>query len=223
VIKFNLEVRAVTLLTVGMSMTDVLGADVVVARKNTHNDKVVPYIPGPSMKGAVRTAASRVAPAYGFSSCGQIEPSRIEEAHKAMNGPCDVCRLFGYPSQNLEGQSKVYFTDLNLSTENYSTILITRVSLDDKTLSARSHALYTVEHLIPGTLFRGEVRVSEDAKSLLPLLLLGLAELRLGRIGRGSLVDLRIDDKGELEPHLGPQWKGLLNALRSWLWEGVVP
>ena len=98
--------------------------------------------------------------------------------------------------------------------------MVARVSLDNRTLAARHGALYSVEHVVPGTEFSGEIKVAEDARGLLPLLLLAIAELRLRGLGRGALVDARIEDGGALDPLVGDEWRPLLRALRSWLWEG---
>lgn len=216
-IRFKLRLRAVTLLTVGGGLPEVLGADVVQARKLV-GERYELYLPGSSVKGALRSAASRVAGSYGFTSCGEVEPSRILRAHESLGGPCDVCRLFGWPG----GGAALRVGDFRLL-GGAATEVVTRVSLEDSTLTAETGKLYSTEHLPPGTEFEGELRLDESEAGLLPLLLLGVAELRLGRFGRGSLVDARIEDGGALDGLVGDAWRGLLSELRSWLWEGVVP
>jgi hypothetical protein len=79
-----------------------------------------------------------------------------------------------------------------------------------------------MEHVLPGAEFLGEVRILDEAKNLLPLLMLGLAELRTGVLGRRSLVDIRLEDNGLLNGLVGKEWLPLLEGLRKWLWEGVV-
>ena len=224
VISFKLRLRAVSLLTVGWGVPDVLGADIVHARKLKLEEAgkraaEVLYVPGSSVKGALRTAASRVAAAYGFTSCGEVRPELIAEAH--ANGPCDVCRLFGYPGDEPSAASRVWVGDFNPVGE-LRTVIVARVALDDRTLTAAEGALYSVEHLLPGSEFEGEVRVYEDAGNLIPLLLLAIAELRTWRFGRGAVVDAKVEDGGALDGVVEAKWRPLLDELRNWLWEGVV-
>jgi CRISPR/Cas system CSM-associated protein Csm3 (group 7 of RAMP superfamily) len=225
VIRFKLRLRAVTLLTVGWGIPDVLGADVVHARKlRVEGGKraEVLYIPGSSVKGALRTAASRVAAAYDdFTSCGQVKPELIADAHAHAGGPCDVCRLFGYPGDDTSSASRVWVSDFNPVGEP-RTVTVVRVGLDDRTLTAREGVLYSVEHLLPGSEFEGEVRVDDSARDLIPLLLLAIAELRTGRFGRRSIVDAKVEDSGVLDSVVEDRWKPLLAELRKWLWEEVM-
>ena len=221
-ISFKLRLRAATLFTVGFGVADVMGADVVHARKLRvvgSNASYVYYIPGSSVKGALRTAASKIAPAYGFSACGEIRPERIEASHE--RSPCHVCELFGRPGKDPSASSSLFVSDFNLVSD-VKPITVTRVALDDKTLTAMEGALYTVEHLPVGAEFEGEVRVSESSKGLLPLLLLAIAELRTGRLGRGAICDAKVVDDRALDHHVDPRWLPLLQELRGWLWEGVV-
>lgn len=216
-IRTRIKLRAVTLLTVGWSISEIMGADVVHARKRV-GDRYELYIPGSSVKGALRSAASRVATAYGFTSCGEVEPSRIRAAHAAMGRTCSVCELFGEPG-GLE--AALHVSDFRL-VGSAATEVIARVSIDDRSLTAERGKLYSIEHLTPGAEFVGEIRLCEDRKDLLPLLLLAAAELRTGRFGRRSLVDVKLEDEGALNRLIDEKWKPLLEELRSWLWEGVV-
>jgi CRISPR/Cas system CSM-associated protein Csm3 (group 7 of RAMP superfamily) len=222
VIRFKLRLRAAALLTVGWGVPDVLGADIVHARKlKVEGGKTseVLYIPGSSVKGALRTAASRVAAAYGFTSCGETRPDLIAKAHAGV--PCDVCKLFGYPGDDPSAASRVWVSDFDLVGGAGKTVVVC-VALDNKTLTARQGALYSMEHLLPGSEFEGEIRVDESARELIPLLLLAIAELRTGRFGRRSVVDARVVDGGALDGAVEARWRPLLGELRSWLWEGVV-
>jgi len=220
VIEFKVFLNSVTLLTVGGGVPEVHGADVVFVKLSGENG-AEPYIPGSSVKGALRTSTTRIARHYGFTACGEIEPSRIKRAHSAK-GICDVCRLFGYPDQRGGNSSPLFVSDFKLVVGSVKPELVTRVGLDRKRLIALEGALYTVEHLPPGTLFEGLIGLREEAVDLLPLLLLGMAELRMSAFGRRSLVDMKIEDAGLLNKYIQDKWRPLLQGLREWLWEGIV-
>lgn len=224
VIRFKLRLRAVSLLTVGWGVPDVLGSDVVHARKRKLGGAKgraveVLYVPGSSVKGALRTAASRVAVAYGFTSCSEVRPELIARAHASTL--CNVCRLFGYPDDDPLAASRIWVSDFNPVGEP-RTVIVARVALDNRTLTAAEGALYSMEHLLPGSEFEGEVRVDESARDLIPLLLLAIAELRTGSFGRRAVVDAKVEDGGALDGVVEARWRPLLNELRNWLWEGVV-
>lgn len=218
-IEFKLRLKTITLFTVGWGISEVLGADVVHARKLI-SGRYSYYVPGSTLKGVLRTEASRIAELYGFSSCGEVEPGRIRLVHSRMGRVCDVCKLFGCPDESgIEGLSSVYVGDLN-AIGNPKPIIMTRISLEDETLTAKEGALYTMEHLPPGTEFEGIIKLR--GRDLLPLLLLAIASLRTGRLGRRSIADIKIIDDGALDGVIDPKWGDLLRELRSWLWEGVI-
>ena len=220
-ISFSLELKAVTLLTVGGGVPELFGADAVFIRVPEASGKYKLYVPGSSVKGALRSAASRIAKQYGFESCGEVEPGRIARAHSKR--VCDVCALFGYP--NRPGGEKSPLTISNfepLESLDRKLTTITHVSIDEKRAVAREWALYVAEYIVPGVRFRGHVSIDHTSKELLPLLLLAIAELRTGRFGRRSIIDLRIVDDKELNKHVDQKWIGLLESLREWLWVGLI-
>lgn len=218
-IKFILKLRAVTFLTVGGGLPELIGVDVAFIRVPIENEYKL-YIPGSSVKGALRTSTSRIAEYYGFKSCGEIEPGKIIRTHR-NKGLCDVCKLFGYPGREHGESSPLLVSDFKPEGE-VKVVDITHTSINNKTLTALEGALYTIEHVVPGTIFSGVISLREDVTSLLPLLLLGVAELRTSRFGLRSLVDLRIEDNGELDKYVDVKWKPLLSELRKWLWEGIT-
>lgn len=207
-----MRVRPVGLLTVGGSAPSSVGPDIVFPSIYGDGGRRL-YIPGSSFKGVLRSAASRVAKPYGFSSCGQVKPDLITRVHGGEL--CDVCKLFGSPS--IEYLPVVFFTDLVPDGEKVSPGVVTRVKIEDYTLRALEGGLYSAE-VVCGVEFVGGVRYGEDAVPLLPLLLLAAAELRLGRFGRASAVDLKLEDTGDLRGDLPEEWRGLLDELGEWLW-----
>lgn len=188
------------------------GADIVVFRrpvKVSNHVKYVVCIPGTSFKGALRSAASRIARAYKFSSCEGSCDGNL----------CDVCRLFGIPEMKSSSQLKVS----DFYADDARTLTLTRIRIDDRLQKVAENALFTQECLFPGTTFTGEIEFSEDIeKNLVKLLLLGLAELRLGRLGRSSIFDLRIRNPETLRGILDDdKWIHLLEDLGRWIWSEI--
>jgi CRISPR/Cas system CSM-associated protein Csm3 (group 7 of RAMP superfamily) len=220
VIAFDLEIRNVTLLTIGGGTPELFGTDIAFARVVDAEGRVKIYIPGSSVKGALRSAASRIAEHYGFRSCGEVRPERIARAHSG--GVCDVCELFGYPNPGGVRSPLVVSNFEPVDDLSNRLVRVTHVSIDARRSIARRWALYVIEYVVPGTTFRGSLYLDPSARRLLPLLLLAIAELRTGRFGRRSLVDVRLVDGGELDKYVDSSWKGLLTSLRGWLWVGVT-
>jgi CRISPR/Cas system CSM-associated protein Csm3 (group 7 of RAMP superfamily) len=202
-IEFNILAKPVVLGCVGSSFRGVLGFDIEFYRKGE-----TICIPGSSLKGALRSSASRIARAYGFDSCSEVRPERMK--------PCDVCKLFGGPG----GLPSLLVGDLE-PTGHLQTLIITRVKIDDKSLRAEEGGLYTQEHTFSAE-FRGRVIILSPEKRLLGLLLLAIAELRSGRIGRDTVLDLKLEGTESLQAEIEPRWIELLEGLKKWLWEGRI-
>jgi len=231
-LKIGVRIKTVGLATVGWSTPSALGVDIPVAKKvvkKIDGEEYRIYIPGSSFKGALRSATSRVAEAYGFTSCGFIDPEMIRKAHE--KGVCHVCRLFGYPLRSVGGWISISDLELQDDTRRNLTMRITRTKLDDTSLKVEEGALYTSEHIFPDTEFKGSIEINFEKDETLNvaetdmfgLILLGLAELRLGRFGRRSLIDIKLEDVGELEKKLdGTKWSSLLDDLKRWVWSGTI-
>ena len=158
-------------------------------------------IPGSSIKGAMRTAISKAieeGEVKDYTSCGEIEPSKMKD--------CDVCRVFGKPNQ--EGVVNVHGV---LVTPN---AVLTRVSIDDGNLKAKEGSLFKQEVVKPNTEFEFEVEVKDSASCKeIRLVLLSLFYLRLWRLGRGGMIDLKVEDF----PHINCDFSDL-ESLKRWLW-----
>lgn len=202
-----------------------MGADVTFARlyRRERLGDAELYIPASSLKGSLRSAASRVAAAYTvgrFTSCGQVDPALIAMAHRRTDGSfeeCSVCRLFGSPGRT--SSPNIFFEDL--IPQGGSPAVITRVKLRDDALNAMKGGLYKSE-VIWGVDFVGKIFYSDEVRELLPLLLLAFAELRMDRFGRRSAIDVRLEETSGLRDDLEPRWHGLLRGLEDWLWRGDV-
>ncbi|NHV98441.1 MAG: hypothetical protein HA496_02200 [Thaumarchaeota archaeon] len=217
-ITFSVKIKTIGLMCVGWSHPSAAGCDIPftrVLRKKGREYSYEIYIPGSSFKGSLRSATSRIATPYGFKSCGEISPEGIERAHSS-GGVCDVCELFGYPKGSVP--SKLLVSDFE-PVNHMQMFEMTRVRIDDQSMKAAEGALFTLEYVPPGSVFSGNISVREENPRLLGLLLLGLAELRIGRFGRASIIDLMIEDEAPLREKLERDWLVLLEDLRRWLWE----
>ncbi|MCS6769975.1 MAG: RAMP superfamily CRISPR-associated protein [Candidatus Caldarchaeum sp.] len=202
-----LNLRPAALLSVGFSHPRALGPDIPFASKPAKRDRRtahIPYIPGSTVKGSLRSAASRIAKAYGFTSCGEGFSRSMKD--------CDVCSLFGKPGITYP---KVFFSDFVPDGE-VKFHSLTRVGIDDKSSTASEHTLFSVECVAHPTVFRGEVNFRELSGREFELLLLALAELRLDRFGRSSFVDLRIEEVSGLD--IPETLKEVFEELCEWLW-----
>jgi len=222
--KFLLRVKPVGLACIGWSYP-APGVDIPFSRRIMKSNGSLIYgiyIPGSSLKGVLRSAASRVASSYGFKSCGGVRPEFIEELHKDFGGPCDVCKLFGYPKVGIP--SPLIVSDLKPAEGTLREVFsMTRIRLNDETLKAAEGALFTSEHLGSHVEFSGYVIVLTEDQELLGLLCLSIAELRLGRIGRHSIIDIKLEETEKLEKLLASsRWRPLVEDLRGWLWNEAV-
>ncbi|MEM4328618.1 MAG: RAMP superfamily CRISPR-associated protein, partial [Candidatus Caldarchaeum sp.] len=170
--KIVLSLKPVGLFSLGFTHPRALGPDVSFAAKPVLlNGKTsyIPYIPGSSVKGALRSAATRIAGhdpqalhaqanTLGFTSCNESLSKLMRE--------CDVCNLFGKPGIIYP---KVFFGDFNCEKPPKPRVL-TKVGIEDKSSTASEHALYSIEYITPQTIFKGEIsymRLTEREMELL--------------------------------------------------------
>ncbi len=170
-------------------------------------------VPPSTVKGAMRTAVTALLP-DGYTACGEVEPGLVRLKHRQMGGPCDVCKLFGYP----DGPSRVYVT-VEAQPEEFD--LLSRVSIDDKKWVAEEKKLFSQQVVRPGVEFKASITMDTrglepgEERRLVRLLLYSLHALRLWRLGRGAMVDLRVEEHNLPESEYGD----LLEPLKRWLWE----
>lgn len=169
-----------------------------------------PYIPGSSIKGALRSLAEAIARASGARVCNVFDPEspcvealrKLKEGKPAEvgEGPCVVCRLFG----NQELASHVVVHDAMPEGGSVSVLQRTRVGIDRFRSAARAGILFTYEY-VPRN-YRWRVRLdvynvdvrgsSEEAKllrSLLKCFSEGLPVGGMRSVGHGLL---RLDPEG---------------------------
>lgn len=149
-------------------------------------------IPGTTIKGLIRTSATRIAQLLGMTACGEINPSKISEKHQDHK-LCDVCRIFGspgYPSKVEVSNAKMIYP-----TEPF---LLTRISIDEKTGTKVEGALFTMEVLPPSSVFKCTIDAHNLDRREAMLLLTSIFNLKFIPFGRGSLVDVEVKfEKGK--------------------------
>lgn len=164
-----------------------------------------PFVPGSTLKGAVRTAVERIASTLnipGVRSCGLAAGSRVDcvsvqdgrrrEARDLANGAladflsehtCSTCRLFGSPLQ----AGRVAFADLVPMPGWEGTVeLRDGAPVDRDTERAYERRRFDFEVIPAGTPFRCEIIAESLAPRELGLLALGVLELARGRVVLGG-------------------------------------
>jgi len=170
--------------------------------KETYKDSSgEPLIPGPTIKGVLRTAACYAARSLGLSCCGAKNPETMEEVHEVLentvviNGRryCHVCALFGAPGLG----SALAVESARPLNGVYSLGVRPGLEIDDYTLTAREARLYYYEVIEPGSLFSGEIVVDLNVLEergircdALRLLLTGLGYVEAVGTGHGLVKPL---------------------------------
>ncbi|MCX8202048.1 MAG: RAMP superfamily CRISPR-associated protein, partial [Candidatus Caldarchaeum sp.] len=167
-ISFEVELKPLSLLTVGSPATVELWADIPFYKLNDPDkNEPVTVIPASTVKGVLRSSLTRVAESFGFRCC---------DTHQECKA-CICCELFG----SSDFPSKIFVDDFVATSR---TVIVSHVCLDDATGRAKERALFTVESIPPeASVFTGRIEV-EDRPDLLKAALLALAALRTDRIGR---------------------------------------
>ena len=167
-------------------------------------------IPSSTLKGVLRASLSlyisEVENAGLYSSCGEVDPDRIRQAHEKMGKACDVCSLFGYPESRGAGwkpaESKAKIK-VRWIVEDFAPNLetITRIAVDDLTGTVKEGSLFTQEYLPPGSELSFEVSVLGGCREL-EMVLIAFEMLRFYRFGREGMVDLRVENWEDAAQHL---------------------
>lgn len=173
-------------------------------------------MPASSIKGAMRTAVSYAINVLhllqGYTSCGEIRPEKLDR--------CDVCSLFGYPNARDSG---CFVIEVNEKKDVKKTY-ITRISINDKTQTANKGSLFTQEIVPANEEFSFVIYYRCDLR-LFKLLLYSLLALRYWRLGRNSMVDVKVNNAEEIckSVNCDDETKAILSQLSSYMWEVVNP
>jgi len=198
------EVENTSPLRIGSGREPPLGStvDLAVIRIN-RNGRDEPYIPGTSLKGVFRSACEAVARAEkGLEVCNGLSRSTcmdvkqvgglqlrehvesrlrnnmVEEAVRDFyKYACLMCKIFGAPSFG----AHVAFGDAYVQ-GSYSFATRTGIAIDRRTGAVFTGALYTVEYVEPGAVFKVDINTTN-----LPNYALGLLARILDMIDRGEV------------------------------------
>lgn len=162
------------------------------------------YVPGSSIKGTIRSTAERLAKARGLDVCSglgnetcmsrnnRMLERRIEELLR--NGDlanareliwkyaCLHCKLFGAPSLS----SHIDFSDAYPTTSPVSIGVKPGVAISRRTGAVERGALYQVEYVQPGHVFKLDIHGTNLPNYALGLLSAALLELHEGRTKLGG-------------------------------------
>jgi len=113
-------------------------------------DKIieVPYIPGSSLKGVLRSLAEKIAKGMGCKVCEPFTDSPFKK-EEAINGPCIICRIFGGGYDKFRIASHVYVYDSLPVGDEPLIHARTRVAIDRFLGAARPGHLFTLEYIPP--------------------------------------------------------------------------
>lgn len=151
----------------------------------------VPYIPGSSIKGAMRSYAERLLASQGDKTHDPWDKQRINE--EKQSGFCTICKIFG----NTELASHVQFFDAYpINPDNVPVEVKSSVGIDRLTKAKKPGVLFDEEFVSPGVAWDFRLRVfnidllddSQEArllKSLLSALREGFVQLG-GRKSTGA-------------------------------------
>ncbi|MHA1594239.1 MAG: RAMP superfamily CRISPR-associated protein [Candidatus Baldrarchaeia archaeon] len=225
-LRFRLKLRSKTLITISTGISYTSGADIPFFR--SPNGKYI--IPGSTVKGVLRRCASRVAPLLGLTSCGEIEPAKIWGKHADMvksgtqlpeldgRHVCHVCHLMGAPGII---RSRLHVPQFICKFED-SPLIHTRIRIDDRSLTVSEGGLFVLEAFPPGTEFEPSHDViiyakdEDEAVWSQNLFLAAVANLRYEVIGRGAMVDVKIEKYNKSFANKHEISRTLIQILSDW-------
>nr|MDO8045226.1 CRISPR-associated RAMP protein Csx7 [Candidatus Baldrarchaeota archaeon] len=170
----------------------------------------IPYIPGSSLKGVLRTEAERYARILGLSVCDIFKGEELDwkkeaESKNENYEPCVICRIFGGPT--ISSAIIVH----NLYAKDAITESRTCVSISRVTGAQIPGRLFDIEYVVPNTEFTsnndnrifeidGRISLEDRDKDETKIILYLLNKLRMGEVvlgGRKSVgmgrVQLKIE------------------------------
>ncbi len=194
----------------GRSASPASPADLPLLRERVHlgDGRIyeLPVIPGSSLKGVLRTASMTVARTCGLRAHSGVEDNCVEElcgdshvfdkvrdprgrassdvVRRVILGFCPLCQLYGAPSLS----SRITVSEFVPASPEVRTGIKTGVAIDRRkgTAATERRALYNVEYVEPGTVFKGTLRLVNTPNWMLSLLAASLTLLDEGWVKIGG-------------------------------------
>ncbi len=167
--------------------------------------KEVPYIPGSSIKGVLRSAVEQLLPMHNIKVCNILEPkkscggrnaSEIRKRQKRGNGNlneiidrfCLACKLFG--SHYYRGRVRI--TDAYPVMENLKPVVGTGerpgIAIDRVHGSVVDGSLFNIEYVSIGSKFRSTIKCEDISEEMFALLLIVLFKFNKKLLRLGGLT-----------------------------------
>ncbi|MEM3392314.1 MAG: RAMP superfamily CRISPR-associated protein [Candidatus Bathyarchaeia archaeon] len=151
----------------------------ITTKNNKGNE--IKLIPSSTIKGVLRSSMIRIAYALGFNDViPSIHPEKIGKAKDI------VVSIFGKPGED--------FSKIKIENAYYDgdTQTLAHVRINDKRGVAEEGGLFTIEYIPIGEKFLTKMVCNHLSIEEVRALFGALANLRYERIGRGSLVNVKI-------------------------------
>lgn len=161
-------------------------ADLSLSRMGSSNEFI---IPGSTIKGVLRTCMIRISKLFNYSVRNfSVYPEMIHDDDI-------ITSLMGRPNGY---RSKVIVSPAVFTAPN--TIILSHVSIDDVTGTAREGNLFKIEYLPPGVEFSSVIEAHNITQEEARLLFLAIVEMNYERFGRGGIVEVSIVKNSSVIP-----------------------
>ncbi|MEM1546482.1 MAG: CRISPR-associated RAMP protein Csx7 [Candidatus Methanomethylicia archaeon] len=165
-VKLSFEAKSPFRIGAGKSTSLTSPVDLQVLRINI-NGREVQYIPGSSLKGVFRSVSEFIAKSNGINACmagneckdnynrkldDALRSRNLDEVRKILASYCLICKLYGSGSY----ASHIIFGDM-FPEGDIAIGVKTGIAIDRRSGTAKRGALYTVEFIMPGSIFKGNI------------------------------------------------------------------
>lgn len=156
-----------------------------------------PFIPGSSIKGVFRSTAEYIARSEGIDVCSMGEGCKnrymnelqetlkngdYDKAVEILKSYCLICKVFGSSSYG----SHIHFTDF-YPEGDVSTGIKTGIGINRSTGTVRRGALFTIEYVNPGAIFKGRISMVNPPNYVLGLIVNVIDMMNTGIVRLGGM------------------------------------